>query len=134
MARLGAREKDLGTPVTTLRRPSTRPSSTINAQAPDALSLQEVGSPAALDDLVELLDGGWHRRVSQHPDQRHIRVAWLTPHDITDHKDNDTPKAATTQLLLGPPGSENSVTEDPEVRKNEPSSDHAPVVATFAHV
>jgi hypothetical protein len=60
---------------------------TINAQAPDALSLQEVGSPAALDDLVDLLDGTWHRRVSQHPDHRGIRVAWLTPHTITASED-----------------------------------------------
>jgi endonuclease/exonuclease/phosphatase family metal-dependent hydrolase len=280
---------------------------TINAQAPDALSVQEVGDPAALDDLVALLDGTWHQRVSQHPDQRHIRVAWLTPHDITASEDilefpdhlepvqvdddgntlgemgrgavavtvqrdagnpirlvtahlksklltfpgghfqahdegqrarfaayalyrraaeaatlrawatnalaageqpliltgdlNDTVQAATTQLLLGPPGSEigtggfnqpdhgdaqrlwnlaplmpegkdysrinhgrkelidhilvsaglvkplesvsaeaiieqplPSVTEDPNARKNEPSSDHAPVVATFEHI
>jgi exonuclease III len=27
-----------------------------------------------------------------------------------------------------------SVTEDPDARKNEPSSDHAPVVATFAQI
>lgn len=114
---------------------------------------------------------------------------------------NDTVQAATTQLLLGPPGSEintasfehpdkgdaqrlwnlaplmpagkdytrinngrkelidhilvsaalvkpltsvtaeaiidqplPSVTEDPTARKNEPSSDHAPVVATFQHI
>jgi endonuclease/exonuclease/phosphatase family metal-dependent hydrolase len=280
---------------------------TINAQAPDALSVQEVGDPAALDDLVDLLDGSWHQRVSQHPDQRHIRVAWLTQHEITASEDildfaehlepvqvdddgtrlgemgrgavaitvqrddgspirlatthlksklltfpggqfqphdegqrarfaayalyrraaeaatlrawatsalaqpnqlliltgdlNDTVQAATTQLLLGPPGSEigtvgfnrpdrgdaqrlwnlaplmpegwdysrinhgrkelidhilvsaglvkplesvsaravidqplPSVTEDPNARKNEPSSDHAPVVASFAHL
>jgi endonuclease/exonuclease/phosphatase family metal-dependent hydrolase len=60
---------------------------TINAQAPDALSLQEVGDPAALDDLVQLLTGTWHRRVSQHPDQRHIRVAWLSQRDISDGED-----------------------------------------------
>jgi hypothetical protein len=114
---------------------------------------------------------------------------------------NDTVQAATTQLLLGPPGSEigtagfnrpdhgdaqrlwnlaplmpegwdysrinhgrkelidhilvsagavkplesvsaravidqplPSVTEDPDARKNDPSSDHAPVVASFAHL
>ena len=50
----------------------------INDQAPDALAVQEIGDPAALDDLVERLRGTWHRRVSQHPDRRHIRVAWLT--------------------------------------------------------
>ncbi len=60
---------------------------TINAQAPDALSVQEVGDPAALDDLVQLLDGSWHQRVSQHPDQRHIRVAWLTQHEISGSED-----------------------------------------------
>jgi hypothetical protein len=37
--------------------------STINAQVPDALTLQEIGDPAALDDLVQHLQGTWHRRV-----------------------------------------------------------------------
>jgi endonuclease/exonuclease/phosphatase family metal-dependent hydrolase len=60
---------------------------TINGQAPDALSLQEVGDPRALDDLEALLDGSWHRHVSTHPDQRHIRVAWLTPHAISNAED-----------------------------------------------
>jgi endonuclease/exonuclease/phosphatase family metal-dependent hydrolase len=60
---------------------------TINAQAPDALSLQEIGDPAALDDLEAVIDGTWHRHVSTHPDQRHIRVAWVTPHGITDADD-----------------------------------------------
>ena len=59
----------------------------INEQEPDALSVQEVGDPAALDDLVQLLDGSWHQRVSQHPDQRHIRVAWLTQHEISGSED-----------------------------------------------
>lgn len=59
----------------------------INQQAPDALSVQEVGEPAALDDLVDLLAGNWHQRVSQHPDQRYIRVAWLTKRDITASED-----------------------------------------------
>jgi len=278
---------------------------TINAQSPDALSVQEVGEPAALDDLVGKLNGTWHPRVSLHPDQRHIRVAWLTTHAITGSEEivqfpahlqpvqvdddgtllgqmgrgavaitvrpgghpvrlvtthlksklltfpgghfqptdegqrarfgayalyrraaeaatlrvwattalasgdpliltgdlNDTPEAATTEVLLGPPGSEiktpgfahgdqgdpqrlwnlaplmpegkdysrinhgrkelidhilvsaalvkplasvsaeavidqplPSVTEDPNARKNEPSSDHAPVVATFQQI
>jgi hypothetical protein len=57
---------------------------TINAQAPDALALQEVGDPDALDDLEGLLDGNWHRRVSSYPDARHIRVAWLARLAITE--------------------------------------------------
>src|SRR5947207_1321750 len=60
---------------------------TINNQAPDALAVQEIGDPAALDDLVGRLRGTWHRRVSTHPDQRHIRVAWLTRRAITEPKD-----------------------------------------------
>jgi endonuclease/exonuclease/phosphatase family metal-dependent hydrolase len=59
----------------------------INNQAPDALSVQEIGDPAALADLVDLLDGTWHQRVSTHPDQRHIRVAWLSQHAISDPED-----------------------------------------------
>jgi endonuclease/exonuclease/phosphatase family metal-dependent hydrolase len=60
---------------------------TINSQAPDALSVQEIGDPAALVDLVASLNGTWHERVSAHPDQRHIRVAWLSPHAISDPED-----------------------------------------------
>ena len=59
----------------------------INARAPDALSVQEIGDPAALADLVALLNGSWHQRVSNHPDQRHIRVAWLSQHAISDPED-----------------------------------------------
>src|SRR5437764_718774 len=56
----------------------------INEQAPDALAVQEIGDPAALDDLVALLNGTWQRQVSAHPDGRGIRVAWLTPRQIGD--------------------------------------------------
>jgi endonuclease/exonuclease/phosphatase family metal-dependent hydrolase len=56
----------------------------INEQAPDALAVQEIGDPAALDDLVARLDGVWQRQVSTHPDGRGIRVAWLTPRPISD--------------------------------------------------
>jgi endonuclease/exonuclease/phosphatase family metal-dependent hydrolase len=62
----------------------------INTHAPDALALQELGDPKALDDLVSALKGSWHRAVSAHPDSRGIRVAWLTnrpiskPEEITD--------------------------------------------------
>ena len=61
--------------------------STIEAQAPDALSVQEIGDPAALNDLVQRLTGTWHRHVSTHPDHRGIRVAWLARHAITGSQD-----------------------------------------------
>jgi endonuclease/exonuclease/phosphatase family metal-dependent hydrolase len=54
----------------------------INDQQPDALALQEVGDPAALDDVVELLNGTWQRQISTHPDSRGIRVAWLATRPI----------------------------------------------------
>jgi endonuclease/exonuclease/phosphatase family metal-dependent hydrolase len=61
----------------------------IDAQAPDALALQEIGNPAALDDLVQKLQGTWHKQVSNHPDDPHhpIRVAWLARNAITDPED-----------------------------------------------
>ena len=62
--------------------------SVINDQSPDALAVQEIGDPATLDDLVKYLHGGtWHRQVSQHPDQRGIRVAWLTRRAISAPQD-----------------------------------------------
>src|SRR5271169_777909 len=62
---------------------------TINDQAPDVLAVQEIGDPAALDDLVQRLRGTWHSRVSTHPDQppHPIRVAWLTRRAITASED-----------------------------------------------
>jgi len=60
---------------------------TIDGQSPDALALQEIGDPEALADLVSLLSGSWHQRVSRHPDQRQIRVAWLTRRAISEPVD-----------------------------------------------
>src|SRR5439155_6137509 len=60
---------------------------TINAQQPSVASPQEIGDPAALTDLVAALGGTWHRKVSRHPDQRGIRVAWLTTLTIVDAHD-----------------------------------------------
>ena len=59
----------------------------INEQAPDALAVQEIGDPAALEDLTALLNGTWQRQVSAHPDVRGIRVAWLSPRPISDPVD-----------------------------------------------
>ncbi|MFJ3896530.1 endonuclease/exonuclease/phosphatase family protein [Streptomyces sp. NPDC090083] len=45
---------------------------------PVLLGVQEVGDPAALDDLAGLLDGEWHTAVSTRPDVRGIRVGFLS--------------------------------------------------------
>jgi len=54
---------------------------------PTLLGVQEVGDPAALEDLVGMLDGDWHIALSAHPDSRGIRVGFLSrpaPRTITD--------------------------------------------------
>lgn len=50
---------------------------TIGEIDPDVLAVQEVGSPEALSDLVEQLDGAWHTEIAE-PDDRGIRVATLS--------------------------------------------------------
>jgi endonuclease/exonuclease/phosphatase family metal-dependent hydrolase len=55
----------------------------ITAQDPDVISLQEIGDPDALEDLIAAIGGTWNRQVSTHPDTRGIRVAWLAKPAIT---------------------------------------------------
>jgi hypothetical protein len=57
---------------------------TVTEQASDALAVQEIGDPAALDDLIGLLAGDWQVQLSGHPDGRGIRVGWLTRRPISD--------------------------------------------------
>ncbi|TDE02593.1 endonuclease/exonuclease/phosphatase family protein [Jiangella asiatica] len=59
---------------------------TVDRIAPDVLAVQEVGEPAALDDLVARLAGSWATHLSAHPDSRGIRVGVLSrlPVDDTD--------------------------------------------------
>ncbi|MFD6286579.1 endonuclease/exonuclease/phosphatase family protein [Streptomyces sp. NPDC060205] len=45
---------------------------------PTLLGVQEVGDPAALEDLAGMLDGDWHIVLSAHPDSRGIRVGFLS--------------------------------------------------------
>ncbi|GII58011.1 nuclease [Planotetraspora thailandica] len=56
---------------------------TITQMGPDVLGVQEVGDPAALDDLAALLGGGWHVRLSRHGDSRGIRVGFLSRLPLT---------------------------------------------------
>ena len=50
---------------------------TIGRLAPDVLAVQEVGTPAALDDLVARVGGEWHVRTAD-PDGRGIRVGVMS--------------------------------------------------------
>jgi predicted extracellular nuclease len=50
----------------------------IDALRPDVLAVQEVGDPAALDDLVERVGGTWHVALSTLPDDRGIRVGFAS--------------------------------------------------------
>ena len=67
---------------------------TISAHQPDILAVQEVGQPEALADLVDRLGEGWHTVLSTHPDDRGIRVGYLSR----------TPATATTDIIAFPPG------------------------------
>jgi endonuclease/exonuclease/phosphatase family metal-dependent hydrolase len=60
---------------------------TVNEEAPDVLALQEIGDPAALEDLVKKLGGTWFKHVSAHQDARGIRVAWLARRAISEAED-----------------------------------------------
>jgi endonuclease/exonuclease/phosphatase family metal-dependent hydrolase len=55
---------------------------------PDVLAVQEVGSPAALNDLIGLLQGRYsHLQLSGHPDKRGIRVGFLSKFAIEETED-----------------------------------------------
>jgi endonuclease/exonuclease/phosphatase family metal-dependent hydrolase len=54
---------------------------------PALLGVQEVGDPEALEDLAGMLDSKWHVTLSRHPDERGIRVGFLsrtTPNVLAD--------------------------------------------------
>ncbi|MEV1021596.1 endonuclease/exonuclease/phosphatase family protein [Streptomyces sp. NPDC050264] len=51
---------------------------TVNRLRPALLGIQEAGDPAALDDLLELLDGRYFATLSDFPDERGIRVGFLS--------------------------------------------------------
>lgn len=72
---------------------------TITSMAPDVVAVQEVGTPAALDDLVDLLDGTWHTALAD-PDSRGIRVGFLSrqPLTETDQVADFPPELAAVQV------------------------------------
>jgi endonuclease/exonuclease/phosphatase family metal-dependent hydrolase len=57
---------------------------TIQAIEPDVLAVQEVGDPAALDDLIERIGGAWHAALSAQPDERGIRVGFISRPQLED--------------------------------------------------
>jgi endonuclease/exonuclease/phosphatase family metal-dependent hydrolase len=57
---------------------------TIQAMGPDVLAVQEVGDPAALDDLTERVGGTWHVALSEQPDDRGIRVGFMARTPLED--------------------------------------------------
>jgi endonuclease/exonuclease/phosphatase family metal-dependent hydrolase len=71
----------------TYERKLTYLAATIHAVAPDALAVQEVGGADAAEDLRAVLGAGWHVATSEHGDDRGIRVAVLSPHEITVEAD-----------------------------------------------
>jgi predicted extracellular nuclease len=60
---------------------------TINITNPDVVGLQEIGELAALDDLVERLNGDWSVIVAKKADQRGIRVGFITRWPVIETDD-----------------------------------------------
>jgi endonuclease/exonuclease/phosphatase family metal-dependent hydrolase len=59
----------------------------IGGIGPDVLAVQEVGSPEACDDLVDRLPGEWEIALSERPDERGIRVGFLSRLAIEDSEE-----------------------------------------------
>ncbi len=57
---------------------------TITAGGADVVGLQEIGSSEALGDLVDRLPGAWTSELSDAPDGRGIRVAFVSRLPMTD--------------------------------------------------
>jgi endonuclease/exonuclease/phosphatase family metal-dependent hydrolase len=70
----------------------------IGGAAPDAAAVQEIGDPAAANDLAAALGNQWHVALSTHPDGRGIRVGVLAPHpveieaEVVDFPDGGLPR------------------------------------------
>jgi endonuclease/exonuclease/phosphatase family metal-dependent hydrolase len=54
---------------------------------PDVLAVQEVGPDEAMQDLVDRLPGDWHVALSQLPDERGIRVGFMSRLPLEDAED-----------------------------------------------
>ena len=52
--------------------------------APDVLAVQEVGDPAALDDVLKKAGGRWQTVLSEFPDERGIRVGLASRSRLAD--------------------------------------------------
>ena len=52
--------------------------------APDVLAVQEVGDPAALDDVLKAAGGRWQVVLSEFPDERGIRVGLASRSRLAD--------------------------------------------------
>ena len=57
---------------------------TITAIGLDVLAVQEVGDPAALDDLTARIGGTWHVALSSQADDRGIRVGFIAREALDD--------------------------------------------------
>ena len=55
---------------------------------PDVVAVQEIGSGEAMQDLVDRLSGSWHVALSQLPDERGIRVGFMSRLGIDEVEDH----------------------------------------------
>ena len=71
---------------------------TISTSQAGVIGLQEVGDPAALDEVVTVLGGRWFSQVSSSPDSRGIRVAFLSKFELSSPLDLVASRASTPSL------------------------------------
>ncbi|KAF3886652.1 MULTISPECIES: endonuclease/exonuclease/phosphatase family protein [Nostocales] len=83
----------------------------ILALDPHVLAVQEIGDLEAFDDLVARLQGRYpHTRISEFPDPRGIRVAFLSKLEVEEHEDIvDFPEGSLIKILSQE--SEDTITE-----------------------
>ena len=100
---------------------------------PVLLGVQEVGDPAALDDLAGMLDGEWHTATSAHPDVRGIRVGFLSRTEPRVVADTNTFPAH-----LRPVQSDDSGAEEPNAGRGflavEVTTATGPLTVAVAHL
>jgi endonuclease/exonuclease/phosphatase family metal-dependent hydrolase len=77
---------------------------------PDVLAVQEVGSSEAIQDLVDRLSGDWHVALSQLPDERGIRVGFMSRPRIDDVEDLQAFPRRLNAVQLDDQGATSAVT------------------------
>jgi endonuclease/exonuclease/phosphatase family metal-dependent hydrolase len=109
-------------------------SATIATMNPDVLALQEVGDPGALDDLIGRVGGDWEVRLSDLPDDRGIRVGFISRLAIGATEPVDEFPAGVDPVQTDDLGTVMSTMGRGGLRVTVTTGDGAPLEAVTAHL